>query len=79
MIVGNHYGVEVETTRYDAGFGGVFLGDGKNNFKFLSATESGFYTPTDARAILPITVHKTPIFVVTNNNTTLSVFKASGK
>ena len=26
MIVGNHYGVEVETTRYDAGFGGVFLG-----------------------------------------------------
>jgi len=79
MIVGNHYGVEVETTRYDAGFGGVFLGDGKNNFKFLSAIESGFFTPTDARAILPITVHKAPIFVVTNNNTALSVFRASGK
>jgi hypothetical protein len=32
MVVGNHYGVEVETTRYDAGFGLLLLGDGKNNF-----------------------------------------------
>tara|TARA_B110000902_G_scaffold135181_1_gene156765 strand:+ start:470 stop:634 length:165 start_codon:yes stop_codon:yes gene_type:complete len=53
--------------------------DGKNNFKFLSSTESGFYTPIDARSILHITVHKAPIVAVTNNNTALSVFKALGK
>ena len=31
LLVGNHYGVEVETVRYDAGYGSLFLGDGKNN------------------------------------------------
>ena len=29
LLVGNHYGVEVETVRYDAGHGSLFLGDGK--------------------------------------------------
>ncbi len=29
LAVGNHYGVEVETTCYDAGIGTVLLGDGK--------------------------------------------------
>ena len=32
MAVGNHYGVEIETTRYDAGSGLSLLGDGENNF-----------------------------------------------
>ena len=38
----NHYGVELETTRSDAGFGAVLLGDGKNNFNFSSPIKSGF-------------------------------------
>lgn len=41
-LAGNHYGVEVETTRYAAGLGAVFLGDGKNNFNFSSPIKSGF-------------------------------------
>ncbi|MGY8940362.1 MAG: hypothetical protein ACKVK4_10300 [Flavobacteriales bacterium] len=45
----------------------------------MSAIASGFYTPTDASAMLPITVHKVPIFAVTNNNTALLVFRVSGK
>jgi hypothetical protein len=56
----------------------LFLGN-INNLKFFSATENGFYTPKNATSILPITVYKAPIFVGTNNNTALSVFRALGK
>ena len=27
LLVGKHYSIELETTRYDAGFARVFLGD----------------------------------------------------
>ena len=27
LLVGKHYSIEVETTRYNACFGGIFLGD----------------------------------------------------
>lgn len=79
VLVGNHYGVEVETTRYDAGFRAVLLGDGKNNFNFSSPIKSGFYIPTDAREILSVVIQKTPTFVVTNNNDTVTVFQQSDR
>ena len=41
-LAGNHYGVELETIRYDAGFSAVLLGDGKNNFNFSAPIKSGF-------------------------------------
>jgi hypothetical protein len=76
MIVGNHYGVEVETTRYDAGFGAVLLGDGNNNFKFLSPLQSGFYLPSDSRNIKYLKgVNKEYSIIITNNNSSITVFK----
>ena len=75
----NHYGVELETTRSDAGFGAVLLGDGKNNFNFSSPIKSGFYIPTDVREILPVMIQKTPTFVVTNNNDIVTVFQQSDR
>ena len=78
LIVGNHYGVEVETTRYDAGYGALLLGDGENNFKFLSPKESGFYTPHDSRSISVINQKNgNYLVVVTNNNATCDVFRAN--
>jgi hypothetical protein len=78
LIVGNHYGVEVETTRYDAGYGALLLGDGDNNFKFLSPKESGFYTPHDSRSISVIKQKNSNyLVVVTNNNATCDVFRAN--
>ncbi len=80
IIVGNHYGVEVETTRYDAGYGGVFLGNKNLDFTFVSAQESGFYIPKDSR---DITVQKNTKqgvrFFVTNNNEFVSVFDKVNK
>ena len=49
LVVGNHYGVEVETTRYDAGYGALLVGDGNNNFSFVPPNHSGFYVPYDSR------------------------------
>ncbi|MEP5340281.1 MAG: VCBS repeat-containing protein [Algibacter sp.] len=74
LVVGNHFGVEVETTRYDAGIGSVFLGDGKNNFHQVKQTESGFYTPHDVRSINWIKQGDKKGLIVTNNNAPISVF-----
>nr|WP_321234191.1 VCBS repeat-containing protein [uncultured Psychroserpens sp.] len=75
ITVGNHYGVEVETTRYDAGFGTVLLGNGHNEFKYVSPNESGFYVPYDSRDIKRINNSNTPLIIVTNNNSKPSFFK----
>jgi hypothetical protein len=71
MLVGNHYGVEVETTRYDAGFGAVLLGDEQNNFTFMTPIQSGFYTPKDSRLLTCIK----DLIIVTNNNDSVQIFK----
>ncbi len=75
VIVGNHYGVEVETTRYDAGFGAVFLNDGNSNFKFSVPKKSGLYVPLDSRQIIELNHNTNRIFIITNNDTQPSVFE----
>ncbi|TXD51939.1 VCBS repeat-containing protein [Polaribacter sp. IC063] len=74
ILVGNHYGVEVETVRYDAGFGAVLIGDGKNNFKYISPSESGFYIPKDTRNIKGIKIRNKESLIITNNNDSLFLF-----
>jgi hypothetical protein len=74
ITIGNHYGVEVETPRYDAGFGGVLLGDGTNNFKNMSPKESGFYVPHDSRDIQQIKQKNNVLIFVTNNDAKPSLF-----
>ncbi|BAO75017.1 VCBS repeat-containing protein [Winogradskyella sp. PG-2] len=78
ITVGNHYGVEVETTRYDAGYGAIFLGNENNNFKFLSPNESGFDVPYDSRDLKFINQSDRPLLIITNNNAKPSVFRVKG-
>ncbi len=75
ITVGNHFGVEVETTRYDAGIGAVLLGDGNNNFKYLDALQSGFYVPFDSRDVKYLSSGNKSIILVANNNHPLSTFR----
>ncbi len=76
FVIGNHYGVEVETVRYDAGYGAIFLGDGANNFKFLPPNSSGIFSPSDSRFITPFrTAKNEKIYMVTNNNDSIALFK----
>ncbi len=77
VTVGNHYGVEVETTRYDAGFGGVLFGNQNRDFQFMSPIESGFYTPHDSRHLSTLQSKDSELLMVTNNNDKLSIFSLS--
>jgi len=69
---GNLFGTEVETTRFDAGIGVTFLGDGKGNFKILDATESGLFINKDVKDLALI--NKNTI-AVGNNNDQVQLFK----
>jgi hypothetical protein len=72
LIVGNHYGVEVETVRYDAGYGLLLLGDGKNNYKPSEPLSSGVHIPLDSRSITSININnEKDIILVTNNSDVL--------
>ena len=71
LLVGNHYGVEVETTRYDAGYGALLIGNENNSFSFLSPQESGFYLPYDTRHIN----RNGDFILVTSNNYKTTLFK----
>ena len=73
LIVGNHYGVEVETVRYDAGYGLVLLGDSDNNFTPISPINSGLHLPYDTRSISQIKINNKRGFIVTSNNNVLNV------
>ena len=74
LLVGNHFGVEVETTRYDSSIGNVLLGDGENNFRNMDLTESGFFNPHDARSINYINQGSKKSIIVTNTNASISLF-----
>ena len=75
ITAGNHYGVEVETTRYDAGYGTVLIGDGQNNFKFYTPQKSGLFLPYDSRDMKLIKFSNSKHILTTNNNNILSIFK----
>ena len=49
--VGNHYGAEVETARYDAGYGWVLLGNKNGNLRYRSAYDSGIWFSGDGRSL----------------------------
>ncbi|MFT6333880.1 MAG: hypothetical protein ACJATI_000612 [Halioglobus sp.] len=52
--IGNHYGAEVETARYDAGYGWVLLGNQNNKLQYNSAMNSGIWFKGDGRSIVTV-------------------------
>ncbi len=73
IFAGNHFPSEVETVRYDAGKGGVMLGDGKGKFSFLSPDKSGIYIDCDARDLELVKLNdKQVLFTTCNNGPVLS-------
>lgn len=66
--IGNHYGAEVETARYDGGYGWVLLGDKSGNMKYVSAKESGIWFKGDGRSLQVIDTKKgKELFAFFNN------------
>ena len=75
LLAGNKYGMDVETSRCDAGNGALFLGDGKGGFGWDNNTNNGFWAMREARdlALLRGSGGK-KIFIVSNNNDRPQVF-----
>lgn len=73
ILVGNFYGPETYTGRYDAGRGVVLLNTGKkgsaaNRFRAVPPTQTGLAIDGDAKAIAPLPVGAATWFLVTNND-----------
>jgi hypothetical protein len=69
--VGNNFGAEIETIRYDGGRGVLLLGDGKGNFEQKAPHESGFFIDQDVKDALMLD----DLIVVSSNNDTLRTFR----
>ncbi|MDW3645681.1 MAG: VCBS repeat-containing protein [Bacteroidia bacterium] len=52
LMAGNDFGTEVAMGRSDAFNGLMLKGDGKGGFRALEISESGFYLPGDAKALV---------------------------
>jgi len=75
LMAGNFYGPEFMTGRYDASMGLVVKGDGKGNFKAMTAAESGIHIKGDARTLADIKINNKPAFIAGMNKGQLQVYR----
>lgn len=74
VMVGNDYGNEVFSGRYDALTGLVLLGDGNGNFDVKSSASSGFYVPGDAKALVTLNRGGQPLLIASRNRDSLCAY-----
>lgn len=74
LVIGNMYHSEIETPRNDAGIGALFLGTSGGEYQFISVTDSGFFTPGDAKKMIKLKTPQGDIIIVANNNDILQSF-----
>lgn len=65
---GNYFNREVETTRSDAGIGGILLNNGKAEFSSVHPTKTGFLLNRDLRDMKLIKLANITIILSANNN-----------
>ena len=68
---GNHYGVEVETVRYDGSKGGLCLGNGQGGFDFIAPTQSGIFLNSDIRDLEVISNGDQRFLIAASNDDSL--------
>ena len=74
ILVGNMFGTEVETARYDGGMGLLLLGNGHGGFDPVAAVRSGISIPYDTRHIATLTLAGQKAMMVVNNNGPIQLF-----
>jgi hypothetical protein len=79
LLIGNDFGNEIISGRYDAFNGAVLLGNGKNAFKPLTTLQSGFIVPDDAKALSRISVGNDDVFIATQNRSKVMVYTGNLK
>jgi len=77
LLGGNFYGVPPDQGRYDAGYGCLFLGDGKGTFTPVSLQHSGFAVTGEIRQIKSLqTASGETLVMAARNNETVVTFRA---
>jgi enediyne biosynthesis protein E4 len=56
LLLGNKFEAEVETIRYDAGFGVLMIGQKTGGFKLVSNIESGLYLDADIKSAVLVKI-----------------------
>jgi hypothetical protein len=79
LAVGNRFGTEVETTRYDAGCGITLMQNADGSFTYIPVSQSGFFTPGDAKCMTEIKLGKDGKsgVLVGNNNGNVQIFQVN--
>jgi hypothetical protein len=65
------------TGRYDASIGLYVRGDGKGNFRAMTAAESGIRIQGDARILADISINGKPAFIAGVNQGKLQVYRVN--
>ena len=79
LVAGNLYNAEVETTRNDAGYGLLLVGDGQGDFKPINRQESGFFVPYNVKNMAALQGNTNRMILVGCNDDYLQVFQAGGR
>jgi hypothetical protein len=79
LLAGNFDGVKPEIGRMSAGYGLFLRGAGDGTFDPVSATESGFLVPGEARDIQRVNTRQGALYVVTRNDDRPAVFRPSAR
>lgn len=75
LLVGNNYGTEVFTGRYDAMIGLYLKGNGKGGFSSQPLGKSGFFVDGDAKGLAKLrSTNGEDLYIVTQNQDSLKVF-----
>ncbi len=74
ILIGNDFGNEIISGRYDALNGVVLLGDGKGEFQPLTTMESGFVVPGDAKALARLNREGKDLYIATQNRDSLKIY-----
>ena len=74
ILVGNDFGNEIISGRYDALNGVVLLGDGKGEFHALTSLESGFIVPGDAKALARLSGKFHNLYIATQNRDSMMIY-----
>lgn len=74
VLIGNDFGNEIISGRYDALNGVTLLGDGNGGFTALTTLESGFVVPGDGKALARLSGQDRDYFIATQNRDSLKVY-----
>ncbi|HMR58262.1 MAG TPA: VCBS repeat-containing protein, partial [Cyclobacteriaceae bacterium] len=79
VLVGNDFGNEVFSGRYDALTGVTLINNTQGAFKIAGVSSSGFYVPNDAKALVQVSRPDGDLIVASQNRDSLRVFSDNRK